>query len=155
MKTLKFLVLFLSVPVAIQAHDGGHGPKLTDVGKHGGVVTAVVAAEDRKLGPKAKLIYKAELLRMADRTIRFFIYDKNMNPLDMGKFDASAKGLIETEKKKKVKEQPFKLSLNPKCAAKKACFMGKTPKPARKPFNIDIRFKEKGTELLAAFDSLD
>ena len=155
MKTLLITMGAFLLSVGAVAHDEGHGPKLTDAGKHGGIVTAVVKAEHKKFGPKAPLMYKAELLRMSDQTIRVFLYSKLMNPVDLKEFSAEGNGIIETFKKKKANEQPFKLALNKECSSGSACFMGKTPKPARKPFNIDIRVKKDGEEFLAAFDNLD
>lgn len=131
------------------AHDEGHGPKLTDQPKMGGVVTAVVEAKDASKGPAAPLVYKAEIARTEDGQARVYIYDKDMNALDPSKFDKKAKGTVESLRKKKVTRTQFELILE------EGAFVGTPPKPAKKPFNIDVTFQEGSRKLLAAFDNLD
>lgn len=131
------------------AHDEGHGPKTTDAGKMGGVITAVVLAKEAKLGPKAALVYKAELTRTDDGIVRVYLYDAEMKPLDPARFNATARAVLESHKKKKTFKTPFTLKLVD------GAFTGKAPKAASKPFNIDAIFKEGDKELLAAFDNLD
>ncbi len=130
------------------AHDEGHGPKLTDQPKQGGVISPVVAAKDAKLGPKATMLYKGELVRNEDGSVRVYLYDQQMNALKLETFDKAAKAVVETEGKK-AKKQPFDLKLVGDA------FVGKAPKPAKKPFNIDVVLIEKGQKLLVAFDNLD
>ena len=132
------------------AHDEGHGPKLTDLGKYGGLVRPVIDLKEAKRGAKALLLHKAELVRSEDRGMKVYLYDKDMNPLDLGKLEAKGKGSVETVKKGKATRVPFELTLN------ELAFTGSYPAPKQKPFNIDIILKEKGgRELLAAFDDLD
>lgn len=131
------------------AHDEGHGPKLTDQPKMGGVLTGVVAAKDAKLGPKAALVYKAEMVRSEDGTVRVYLYDKDLNPLDLAKFEREAAGTLEDLRKKKPFLIKFKLALVD------GAFTGKAPKASKKPFNIDVTLKEGERKLLAAFDNLD
>ncbi|MBI4346246.1 MAG: hypothetical protein HY553_05285, partial [Elusimicrobia bacterium] len=69
------LLLAAALASAAYAHDEGHGPKLTDQPPQGGVLTAVVEAKDAKLGPAAALVYKAELVRSDDGTVRVTLYD--------------------------------------------------------------------------------
>lgn len=145
----KILVLALVFTLNAFAHDEGHGPKLTDAPKQGGVVTSVVLAKDASKGTKAELVYKAELVRASDGAVRFYIYDKAMNPVKAGTFASSAKGILITEKKGKVSTQIFELKFN------EDHFLGQSPKPARKPYNIDVKLTEGDRELLAAFDNLD
>jgi len=147
-KTIGILITLLVASTSF-AHDGGHGPKLTDTAKQGGVVSPVIAAKDANIGKKADLVYKAELVRSEDGTVRVYFYDKKMNPLDLSKFEKSIQGIVETMKKKKMSKTPFALKLEDNA------FVGKAPKPASKPFNIDVHVKEAGKELLAAFDNLD
>lgn len=137
----------LSMPAL--AHDEGHGPKTSDAGKMGGVVTAVVLAAEAKLGPKAALRYKAELTRSEDGIVRIYLYDKAMKPLDPARFGRSAKAVLESHKKKKTSRTPFNLAME------NGAYTGKAPKASTKPFNIDATFKEGDKELLAAFDNLD
>jgi hypothetical protein len=143
------VALLMSLSSLSFAHDEGHGPKLTDSPKQGGVVAPVVLASEVDKGPKATLVHKAELVRTEDGMVRVYLYDKDMNPLDLKKFDKGAKAILEVEKKKKVTKTPFTLSLDGDS------FSGKAPKPSSKPFNIDIRIKEGSKELLTAFDNLD
>lgn len=148
MKLLTVLIALL-FSIGAFAHDEGHGPKLTDAGKQGGVVSPVVEAKDASKGTKAALHYKAELVRSEDGTVRLYLYDKEMNPLDLEKFDKKAKGTLGVTKKKKYTKTPFELSVE------ENAFVAKAPKPSSKPFNIDIIVKEGSKEYLTAFDNLD
>ncbi|MCM2349444.1 MAG: hypothetical protein NDI69_05435 [Bacteriovoracaceae bacterium] len=145
----KLLVLVLAISLNAFAHDEGHGPKLTDSPKQGGVLTSVVLAKDASKGTKADLLHKAELVRSADGTVKVYYYDKSMNPLKVGTLANSAKAILITQKKGKVTTQEFDLKFV------EDHFEGKSPKPARKPYNIDVKVKEGEKELLAAFDNLD
>ncbi len=142
-------VLLASVASGVWAHDEGHGPKLTDSPKQGGIVSPVIAASEAKKGAKAAVVYKAELVRLEDGTAQVYLYDMAMNALDLSGFEKIGKGIIEVEKKGKYSRTPFELTLHGDH------FMGNAPQPARKPFNIDVHLKAKGQEMLAAFDNLD
>lgn len=146
-KSILFFSLFLGLNV--MAHDEGHGPKLSDTGKQGGIVSPVIDAGEASKGTKASLLYKAELVRSEDGTVRVYFYDKDMKPLDLAKLDKSAKGFLEFKKNKKWTKQEFALS------QEEGAFMAKAPKSPSKPFNIDVVVKESGKELLSAFDNLD
>lgn len=147
------LLLAAALSTVAYAHDEGHGPKLTDQPPQGGVLTAVVEAKNAKLGPEAPLIYKAEMVRSEDGTVRVTFYDEKLEALDVGKFDNKAVAVLIVEKKKKVTTKKFSLALED------GAFVGKMPKPAGKPYNIDVTVEEgKGKDkrkLLAAFDNLD
>lgn len=145
----KVLLLSLILSSQLFAHDEGHGPKLTDAPKNGGVVTSVVLAKDANLGAKAALQYKAELVRTADGLVRLYFFDAAMRPVALEKFSATAKALVLTVKKGKVSSQPFEL------ARHGDHYMGTSPKPAKKPYSIDVKFQDASRELLAAFDNLD
>lgn len=134
---------------AAQAHDEGHGPKLADTGKYGGLVSAVVAKADASKGTKATLVYKAELVRSADGNVSVYFYDADMKPLDIKKLDAKGSATLAAKVKGKWKTTNFDL------AAKEKSFEGKMPKPEGKPYDIDVTVKENGKELLSAFDNLD
>lgn len=148
---MKYLGILLAASLSLPAfaHDEGHGPKLTDAGRMGGVTTAVVLAKDAKLGPKAPLVYKAELTRSEDGTVRVYLYDKDMKPLDASVLPKTADAVLQSRKGKKWTSVPFKLTRGADG------YEGKAPKPAGKPFNIDVKIKEGKRELLAAFDGLD
>ena len=145
----KMMVLSLMLAGGAWAHDDGHGPKLTDSPKQGGIVSPVIAASEAKKGAKAAVVYKAELVRLEDGTAQVYLYDTAMNALDLSGFEKTGKGMVEVEKKGKYTRTPFELALH------NDHFMGKAPQPTRKPFNIDVHLKAKGQELLAAFDNLD
>jgi len=131
------------------AHDGGHGPQVSDTGKYGGIVSAVVKKSDANKGDKAPLVHKAELSKSADGTVRIYLYDTEMKPLDLKTFDAQASAVVATKVKGKWKDTPFTLE------RKDNAFIGKMPKPEAKPYNLDITLKASGGELLSAFDNLD
>lgn len=145
----KILALTLTLSLSAFAHDEGHGPKLTDSPKQGGVLTSVVLAKDASKGTKADLVYKAEIVRSSDNTIRVYYYDQSMNPVKVEGFAKTAKADLITEKKGKFTVQKFELKFVVDH------FEGKSPKPARKPYNIDVKVMEGERELLAAFDNLD
>ena len=131
------------------AHDEGHGPKLTDAAKQGGVVSPVIEAREASKGAKAAVVHKAELVRSEDGTVRVYFYDQGMNPLDLSKFSKEAKGVLEFKKSKKWVKAQFVLK------QEENAFIAIAPKSESKPFNIDIHVQESGKELLAAFDNLD
>jgi hypothetical protein len=144
------LAALLLVPsVHVSAHDEGHGPKLTDTAQQGGVIAPVIDKKEVKKGAKAAVVYKAELVRSEDGTVRVYLYDKTMNPLNLSGFDVTAKGIVEMKKNKKWTTVPFTLKLQDDS------FTGIAPKAVSKPFNIDVTLTEKGRELLSAFDNLD
>lgn len=131
------------------AHDEGHGPKLADAGRQGGVVSPVVLASDAGLGARAALVYKAELVRSDDGTVRVYLYDLGMKPLDASKFGAAAEGLIQFKRGKKWETTKFALKLLD------GAFVGAAAMPKAKPYNLDIQLTEGGRKLLSAFDNLD
>ena len=96
-----------------------------------------------------KIFYKAELLRLEEGNISVYIYDYEMNPVKLSKFDKKATGEVEAMVKKKITTTSFKL------AQEEDAFTGKAPKAKSKPFNIAITFKEGKRELLAVFENLD
>jgi hypothetical protein len=95
------------------------------------------------------LVYKAELTRTEDGTVRVYFYDAQMKSLDLASLPKTAKAMLQSKKRKKWTSIPFLLE---KTADG---YIGKAPKPAGRPFNIDVTFKEGERELLAAFDGLD
>lgn len=140
-------MLPLALAAIVFAHDEGHGPKLSDMPKQGGVLAPVIDAKEANKGAKATLVYKAELLRSEDGAVRVYLYDKDMKPLDLSKLNNKAKGIVEVFKKGKATKTSFELTL------KDGAFVGTPAKPAKKPYNIDITLTER--TFLAAFDNLD
>ncbi len=131
------------------AHDEGHGPKLTDAGRYGGLVAPIIDLKDLKKGHNATVVYKAELVLSSEGKVRLYLYDASMKPLDMAKFAKGAKGVLETKAKGKEKTEDFPLTLEGKA------FIGQSPKPKSKPFNLDFHLREGERALLTAFDHLD
>ncbi|MBX2994882.1 MAG: hypothetical protein KF681_08670 [Bdellovibrionaceae bacterium] len=147
--TKMILAAALMLTSTAMAHDEGHGPKLSDTGKYGGLVSGVVAKADAKKGSAAALVHKAELVRSADGTIRVYFYDQKMVPLDMKSFDTKGSATLAAKVKGKYKDSGFALEL------KDNAFTGKMPKIEGKPYDIDVTVKEGNRELLTAFDNLD
>lgn len=148
MKSFLTAVLF-SLSLVSYAHEEGHGPKLTDSGKFGGVLASVIAEGDTIKGNKAIRLYKAELVRSEENEITIYFYDEKMNLLPMSKFSKEARGSLEIEKNKKFILTDFNL------VAKGNHYEGKAPRPLKRPFNIDVRFSEGSKKLFVAFDNLD
>lgn len=144
-----FIVVALLLSTPAFAHDEGHGPKLTDAPKQGGIISSVVKASDAKLGTKASIVYKSELVRAADGTLRLYLYNSNMEALPLAAFDKTAKAILAVVKKKEVLTTSFELKQEGNA------FIGKLPTPSVKPFDVDVHFKEGKQELLVAFDNLD
>lgn len=144
-----FLALTLVCASTALAHDEGHGPKISDTGKYGGLVSAVVSKTEVSKGAKAELLHKAELVRSADGTIRVYLYDKEMKPLDLSSFNVKGSAIQAVKVKGKWKDTDFDLE------KKDNAFVGKMPKPQGKPYNLDITLNQSGKELLSAFDNLD
>ena len=149
MKKRIFSSLVMLFANLAQAHDEGHGPKLADAGKYGGIVSSVVKVAEASKGAKAELMHKAELARSSDGTVRVYLYDKDMKPLDLKAFDAKGSASLLVKMKGKWKSLDFPLEL------KDNAFVGKMPKPESKPYNIDVTLKSSDTKLLSAFDNLD
>lgn len=147
---ITMLALVIALGSVVLAHDEGHGPRLTDASVYGGVVAPVILADHAKLGEKAVLVYKAELLRSEDGTLRVYLYTPKMRPLAASKFAKKAKAVLGTKGKMGWEEQPFDLILSGNA------FVGKLPKGRiRKPYMIDVFITEGKTTYLVAFDNLD
>jgi hypothetical protein len=149
---MKRVLLGLSVFVFCTlsfAHDEGHGPRLADTGKYGGLVSAVIDKTEVQLGAKAQLVYKAELARSNAGVVRLYLYDSKMKPLDLQKLEQNAKGTLAFKSKGKWKDVPFPLEV------KDGVYIGQMPANVGKPYNIDVTLKEGGKEYLTAFDNLD
>ncbi len=148
-KLFLIVVLCLTLDNSARAHDEGHGAKTSDAGKYGGLVSGVILKSDASLGETAKLLYKAELVRSNDGTVRVYVYDQNMKSQDSKAFDTKASAIVSVKSKGKWKDTPFELAI------KDGVFLGKMPKPASKPYNIEVVLKHDDKELLSAFHNLD
>jgi len=146
---LTALLLAIGIITPSMAHDEGHGPKLRDTAKYGGAIAPAILAKEITLGRKAKMVYKGELTRSQDGTIRVYVYDTHMKLLDLEKFDTTANATLEVKKNKKWSKTVFELQ------QKDNSFVGKLPPISRKPFNIDVILREGNRDILIAFDNLD
>lgn len=142
-------IIALSIASGAVAHDEGHGPKLADTGKYGGLVSPVIAKAEEKKGAKAEVLHKSEMVRTADGTARVYLYDAEMKPLTVSAFDPKASAILASKVKGKMKTTPFTLEV------KDGVFIGKMPKPESKPYGIEVTIKKDGKELLTAFENLD
>lgn len=132
------------------AHDEGHGPKVSDQPRQGGIVMPVVDKSEMNLGPAAKLIYKSELVRRENGDLLLYLYDEKMNRLPVESFGKTAYGKIGPMKKNpkwKLEDITFEI--------KDGAFVGRLPKIKVKPYFIDITLTEEKKSLLTAFDNLD
>ncbi len=143
-----FGLVGLLFSLSISAHEGGHGPKLGDSGKYGGLVTAVVLKADADKGPRADLLFKAELVR-TEGMVRVYLYDKTMKSVDLKEFNDKAEVTLATKVKGKWKNVTFPVE------RKDNVFQGKMPNPEAKPYNLDVTWTKDSKALLAAFDNLD
>ncbi len=144
------LALVLGLSTSIAAHDGGHGPRLTDAPVHGGVIAPVIQASNVKLGRNAPLIYKGELLRSDDGTVRVYLYTPKMQLLPLSQFGKKGKAILESKGKNAWDKRELELT------ASGDSFIGKLPKgPIRKPYNIDVMITDQGKAIFVAFDKLD
>ena len=149
MKCLLAILVLTFLSVNALAHDEGHGPKLGDQPKFGGLVAAVIDHLEVDKGRKAELLYKAELTKNAKGVVRVYFYDNAMKPISIDGFKAGVADLIHKDKtSKKWISKSFKLE-------KKGDFYeGTLPLKPRPPFNIDVKVDSKGKRLFMAFDNL-
>lgn len=151
------LIGFLGQSILSFSHDGGHGPKVTDIGKHGGKLTAVVLKSEIELGPKAKLIHKAELVRVKSKSgkkgFRVYIYDEKMKPLPLKTFNKEAGAVVAYyDKNKNDVLKPFKMKL---VKNSKYYLSLEVPKAEVKQFYLDVTINDGKRELLAAFTEVE
>jgi hypothetical protein len=135
-------MLLLASPFAL-AHDEGHGPKVSDTPKQGGVLASVTDTTGHSSG------YKAELVRSDDMQAKVYVYDKAMNTANLGAIDKTANGVLEVKKKSKSAKTPFTLNLTGDA------FVGTLPKAAAKPYDVEVSFNSQGKKLRAIFENLD
>lgn len=148
MKTF-FLVVLMVLSFTTFAHEGGHGD-VEDGGKFGGILSPIVAKSEAGLGNKAKFLYKAELVRTASGVLRFYIFDKDMNLLDLKEFSQEISAKLEVKKKGKFTYVgDFKLQKNGNH------YKGQLPKIEYKPFNIDFFLSHGKQDLFVGFSNLD
>lgn len=148
MKRLLMLPLLLS-PVFVFAHEGGHEPRFEEMTRESGPMAPVILASEASLGPKAALVYKAELVRSEDGGVTIILYDSELKPLKLADLASKAKGNVQTVKKGKTTKAPFELALR-----SESSYVGLAPKAARKPYTIEVTFSEGKRKLLSVFENL-
>lgn len=129
------------------AHEG-HGEMPTEAAKYGGQLSNVV--DDLKMEKKAKHnppLYKAELVRSEDGTLRVYLYDTGMKQIGTGDFGPEAEGTVDNPKEKTKAKISLKSSGDH--------YLGKMPKQKKRPFNVYVRFSRGNQKLFAGFDNLD
>jgi hypothetical protein len=146
----KILLLTLTMFSLISfAHEGGHG-EVAEGGKFGGVTSPIVDAKDAGQGNKAKMLYKAELVRAESGKLSMYIFDEKMNVLDLAVFGNEIEAKLEVKKKGKFTYVgAFKLTKHGNH------FMGQLPKVEYKPFNIDFFLTKGSQKLFVGFSNLD
>ena len=148
MKNL-FLLLSLLLSFSLFAHEGGHG-QIEEGGKFGGVMSPILSKVQERMGDKATVLYKAELVRSESGKLSFYIFDNSMNLVDLKEFSPEISAKLEVKKKGKFKYVgDFKLKKNGNH------YTGQLPKIDYKPFNIDFYFSIGKQELFAGFSNLD
>ncbi len=152
MKRFNFIFLVFSIfsVTPTFAHDGGHGPKVSDPAQHGGMVMPVIEKKDADKGTSAALVYKAELVRKEDGTFSVYFYDAAMKPLPTEKFGKEASAKIGP-----MKKNPRWRSELAKVALKDGAYTGILPKIKVKPYYMDVTVNEGARELMVAFENLD
>ena len=148
-KILFATIASLGLASAALAHDEGHGPKMSDTGKYGGIVTGVGAKADANKGAHASATHKAELVRSADGAVRLYVYDTMMKPVDLKGLDAKAAATVYSGSKTKKTKSEFPLE------QKEGSFVGTLPKDVKAPYSVEVTLKQGGKDLLAAFQNLD
>ncbi len=148
MKTI-FAILISVVMTTAFAHEGGHG-ELEEGGKFGGVTSPIVDNSQAGMGNKAKVIYKAELVRNESGKLSLYIFDEKMNLIDLAALENEVEAKIEVKKKGKFTYLgTFKLTKHGNH------FMGQLPRIDYKPFNIDFFLMKDKQKLFVGFSNLD
>lgn len=144
MKTIKLITLLVSFITF--AHDGGHGPAISDESMQGGKVVAVIDYKEVNKGVHAQMLFKGEIV-IDDLTVKLYLYDKKMNEISLNKYPKIAEA-IQIER---GQESSFQLNLS----ESKKFYIGKRTKNKRVPYSIDVKIKKTGITYFAAFDGLD
>jgi len=140
---VKSLILIISMFIAnsgVIAHDGGHhDPHAADPSKR---IEPIFA----KSGAKTEPLYKGALTRNEEGIVRLSVYDAHTSAPTTKEFKKTAQGVLSA---KNTKGLNFELTLDG------ATYVGKAPKPPKKPFNIDITLNDGTQDLIVTFKKLD
>jgi len=135
---MTLLAMTLGMSSVALSHDGGHGPKMTDVGKFGGSLADV---KDKS----SASVYKSELVKTSDGKIQVKIVDKSGKPIDSSSWDKSASASASSGRKGSEKSSKFELTNDGKG------FVGTLPSDVKPPYTLKVSFSEKGNELNVIF----
>lgn len=146
---MKILVLILAIMTTQSfAHDEGHGPSLIETGNYGGIMAAIMLEND--IGnEEAKIHYKGELVINKKYEARFYIYDDKMKQQKLKGFPEKIRGDVEIKIAGKFKKDSFEF------VKKGNNYYAQIPKPAKKPYNIDIYMSHESKNLFVGFSNLD
>jgi hypothetical protein len=140
MKILIAIASLFLVNQGAMAHDGGHhDPHAADPSKR-------IESVFPKSGDKAQALYKGALTKDEEGTVRLSIYDISTNAPTTTDFKKTAQGTLTA---KNTKELKFDLNLEG------ANFVGKAPKPPKKPFNLEFTLNDGSQDLVVGFKKLD
>jgi len=134
------IVSLLFVSQGAIAHDGGHhDPHAADPSKR---IEPIFA----KSGAKGEPLFQGALTKDEEGTLRLSVYDAKTNTPTTKEFKKMAQGVLTAKNSKGLK---FELILEG------ATFVGKAPKPPKKPFNLDITLNDGTQDLVVSFKKLD
>lgn len=147
----KFLiaVFLFSMMTGAQAHDEGHGPKLTDPAKYGGMIAPVIFKSDVDKGRKAKMQFKAEVTKNSAGKMRIYLYDTSMKPVKNVEFEKLG-GVVYFKDSKTGKSKDAKLSVTKKGEE----ISTQLPKEVKGRFDFDFTFGIKKEKYFVAFDGM-
>lgn len=151
MKHLLFLLTLLFVGVA-NAHDEGHGPKIS--GNPG--ERAVILAKEIDLGAKAGQVFAASMQKAGEDKIEIQIRPSFASGVthDTTKFSKEAKALLKsTSGRKKAKAKDFNLALS--IVNGKAMYSGEIPHVGAGLYELEVKFKHGSEEFFVAFPDVE
>lgn len=145
MKILTIGIMLL-LNLNLFAHEG-HGEAPKDPSRFGGQLSNVVDAKKVSSKTKNPALFKSELIRSDDGTLRLYIFDLKMKSIDLASFSPKVEGTLENVKNK--------INLSFQLEKHGDHFMGKMPKVAKRPFNLFFKVTNNNQQLFVGYDNLD
>lgn len=140
------MVLMLILNFNLSAHEG-HGEAPKDPSRFGGQLSNVVDAKKVSSKTQNPPLFKSELIRSDDGTLRLYIFDLKMKSIDLSTFSPKMEGILENVKNK--------INLSFQLEKHGDHFMGKMPKVTKRPFNLFFKVVNNKQELFVGYDNLD
>lgn len=141
------MVFLLVTSFNLLAHEG-HGEAPRDPSRFGGLLSGVVEAKKMKKNENNPVLYKAELVRSEDGTLRLYVFDLGMKSIGLDQFSQKIEASVENIKNK--------IKLNFSLEKSGEYYLGKMPKVTKRPFDLFFKLKDnKGKELFIGYDNLD